>query len=51
MWHQSLSHQVHPTTQSQGFQIISKSENSKWDRPSEIADYHQFECFIPEKDV
>ena len=35
------------------FQIISKSESHKWELPGEMADYvnHQFECFIPEKDV
>ena len=39
--------------ESHRFQIISKSENHKWELPGEMADYvnHQFECFIPEKDV
>ena len=33
--------------------MISKSESHKWELPGEMADYvnHQFECFIPEKDV
>ena len=41
------------STKSHGFQIISKSESHKWELPGEMADYinHQFECFIPEKDV
>ena len=41
------------STKSHRFQIISKSESHKWELPGEIADYvnHQFECFIPEKDV
>ena len=41
------------STKSHRFQIISKSESYKWELPGEIADYvnHQFECFIPEKDV
>ena len=35
------------------FQIIFKSESYKWELPGEMADYvnHQFEYFIPEKDV
>ena len=41
------------STKSHRFQIISKAESHKWDLPGEIADYvnHQFEYFIPEKDV
>ena len=41
------------STKSHKFQIISKSESHKWELPGEMADYvnHQFECFIPEKDV
>ena len=41
------------STKSHRSQIISKSESQKWELPGEIADYvsHQFECFIPEKDV
>ena len=41
------------STKSRRFQIISKSESHKWELPGEMEDYvnHQFECFIPEKDV
>ena len=41
------------STKSHRFQIISKSECHKWELPREMADYvtHQFQCFIPEKDV
>ena len=41
------------STKSHRFQIISKSQNHKWELPGEIADYvnYQFESFIPEKDV
>ena len=40
-------------TKSHRFQIISKSESQKWELPGEMVDFvnHQFECFIPEKDV
>ena len=32
---------------------MSKSESHKWEFPGQMADYvnHQFEYFIPEKDV
>ena len=41
------------STKSQRFQIISKAESHKWELPGEMPDYinHQFEHFIPEKDV
>ena len=41
------------STKSHRFQIISKAESRKWELPCEMADYvnHQFEYFIPEKDV
>ena len=41
------------STKSHRFQIISKSESHKLELPGEMADYvnHQFEWFIPEKDV
>ena len=64
--HQNLRHQIQGilppqkiklkkvnSIKSHMFQIISKSESHKWELPGEMADYvnHQFECFIPEKDV
>ena len=41
------------STKSHRFQRISKSESHKWELLGEMPDYvkHQFECFIPEKDV
>ena len=41
------------STESHKFQMISKSESHKWELPGEMADdvNHQFQYFIPEKDV
>ena len=41
------------SAKSHRFQIISKYESHKWELSGEMEDYvnHQFEFFIPEKDV